>query len=92
MSLSTKLFEYAAMGKPVVATRLPMVERTFPPGSSAPMTPGDPGAMAAAILAFADDPIAREAAVARTAAIVEAGSWEHEAAGFLALVEGMIED
>ena len=45
------------------------------------------GAMADAILAFADDPVAREAAVAHTAEIVEAGSWEHESEGYLALVE-----
>jgi len=92
MSLSTKVFEYAAMGKPVVASRLPMVERTFPPGTVSSYTPGDPEAMADAILAFADDPVAREAAVAHTAEIVKAGSWEHEAKGYLALVERLIED
>ncbi len=41
VSLSTKVFEYAAMGKPVVASRLPMVERTFPPDSVATYDPGD---------------------------------------------------
>ena len=53
VSLSTKVFEYAAMGKPVVASRLPMVERTFPPGSVATYDPGDPASMAAA------DPVVR---------------------------------
>ena len=91
MSLSTKLFEYAAMGKPVVATRLPMVEHTFPAGTVGTYASGDPASMAAAITAFTDDPIAREAAVARTAAIVEAGSWEHEATGYLALVQQLVD-
>ncbi len=90
MSLSTKVFEYAAMGKPVVATRLPMVEHAFPPGTVGTYVSGDAQSMAAAVTAFADDAIAREAAVARTAMIVEAGSWEHEATGYLALVERMI--
>ena len=90
MSLSTKVFEYAAMGKPVVASRLPMVEATFPPGTVAAYPPGDPAAMSKAILAFADDPVAREAAIARTGEIVAAGSWEHEADGYLALVERLI--
>jgi glycosyltransferase involved in cell wall biosynthesis len=92
MSLSTKVFEYAAMGKPVVATRLPMVEATFPPGTVAAYAPGDPAAMASAILAFADDATARDAAVARTAKIVQAGSWEHESTSYLALVERLAAD
>ncbi len=91
MSLSTKVFEYAAMGKPVVATRLPIVEQTFPPGTIATYPPGDPAAMAEAILGFVDEPIAREAAVARTADIVAAGSWEHEATGYLAWVQRLID-
>jgi len=91
MSLSTKVFEYAAMGKPVVATRLPMVEHTFPPGTVWTYGSGDAASMAQAIIDIADDPIAREAAVARTATIVEAGSWEHEATGYLALVQQLID-
>jgi glycosyltransferase involved in cell wall biosynthesis len=92
MSLSTKVFEYGAMGKPVVATRLPMVEHTFPAGTVWTYASGDPASMAGAIIAIADDPLAREAAVARTASIVEAGSWEHEATGYLALVQQLVDD
>jgi glycosyltransferase involved in cell wall biosynthesis len=80
------------MGKPVVASRLPMIKRTFPAGTVAAYAAGDPAAMTEAILAFADDPVAREAAVARTAEIVKAGSWEHEAAGYRALVDRLIAD
>jgi glycosyltransferase involved in cell wall biosynthesis len=92
MSLSTKVFEYAAMGKPVVASRLPMIERMFPAGTVAAYPAGDAAAMTEAILAFADDPVAREAAIARTGEIVAAGSWEREADGYLALVQRLIQD
>ena len=42
------------------------------PARSSTYDPGDAAAMAAAILAFADDPAARERAVARTAEVVQA--------------------
>lgn len=87
VSLSTKVFEYAAMGKPVVASALPMIERTFPPGSVATYEPGDADALAAAILRLVEDTPARTAAVARAAAIVETASWEVESARYLALVD-----
>jgi glycosyltransferase involved in cell wall biosynthesis len=78
-SLSTKIFEYGAMGKPVVASRLPLVERTFPPGSVATYDPGDADGLAAAILALVDDPAAREAGVARTRVRIGDLSWDKEA-------------
>jgi glycosyltransferase involved in cell wall biosynthesis len=92
VSLSTKVFEYAAMGKPVVATRLPMVERTFPRDSVATYEPGDPDSMAAAILSFVDDASARDAAVARTAEIVRSSAWEVEAIRYIELVDRLAGD
>jgi glycosyltransferase involved in cell wall biosynthesis len=90
VSLSTKVFEYAAMGKPVVATRLPLVERTFPPGTVWTYEAGASSSMAEAIVDVAGDDGRRVAAVTATLAIVRAGSWEHEAARFVALVESLL--
>jgi glycosyltransferase involved in cell wall biosynthesis len=92
VSLSTKVFEYAAMGKPVVASRLPMVERTFPTDTISTYDPGDPASMAAALLAVIDDGSGRDAALGRTAAIVEASAWEAEAARYLDLVDALAGD
>ena len=91
LSLSTKVYEYAAMGKPVVATRLPLVERTFPTGTVASYEPGDAISMAAEIVALADDLAAdRDGRVARTAEIVRRSAWEHESVAYLELVERLI--
>jgi glycosyltransferase involved in cell wall biosynthesis len=87
VSLSTKVFEYAAMGKPVVASRLPMVERTFPAGTVRVYEPGDAESLAAQVLALIDDPAARDAAIERTLDVVRASAWEHEAERYVALVE-----
>lgn len=89
-SLSTKLFEYAAMGKPVVASRLPMVERTFPPGTVETYGPGNADDLAAAILRLVDDPAGREQRVGRAQARVHELGWEREAARYLDLIDGLI--
>jgi glycosyltransferase involved in cell wall biosynthesis len=85
-SLSTKIFEYGAMHRPVVASRLPMVERTFPADTVTTYEPGDPEALAAAILGLVDAPAAREGRIERTFARVSALSWEHEADRLAALI------
>jgi glycosyltransferase involved in cell wall biosynthesis len=75
------------MGKPAVASRLPLVERTFPTGSVTTYAPGDPASLATALLAIVDDRQARDAAVARTSERIRELSWEHEADRLAALVE-----
>jgi glycosyltransferase involved in cell wall biosynthesis len=90
VSLSTKLFEYAAMGKPVVATGLPLVEAMFATGTIWTYVAGDPDALAAAILEVVDRPTERSEAVQRTLAIVRAGSWERHAVAYVDLVESLM--
>ena len=85
-SLSTKAYEYAAMDRTVVASRLPLVERTFG-DDVVTYTAGDAAALAAALEAIVDDPPAREARIARARARVGALSWESEARGYLELVD-----
>jgi len=85
-SLSTKAFEYAAMGRTVVASRLPMVERTFA-DDVVTYSPGDADDLAATLLRVVDAPLERDARVARALERVRNLGWEHESARYLALVD-----
>jgi len=87
LSLSTKIFEYAAMGKPVVCSGLPMVDRTLPPGSALTYPPGDAAALAETLHRVAGDAVAREAAVRRLSGFTNGFAWEGEAPRYLAVVE-----
>ncbi len=85
-SLSTKIFEYAAMGKPVVASRLPTVERYFGPDALCYFEPGDPISLAGTLRRLVDEPERRAAAVIAAGQRVRELSWEREAARYVALV------
>jgi len=91
-SLSTKIFEYAAMRRPVVATRLPLVERTFGEGTVATYAAGDAAGFAAAIENLVDHPVERDARVEATHARVVELAWERTVTGYLAVVEGVAAD
>lgn len=86
-SLSTKILEYAAMRRPALASRLPLVERTFPIGTIATYLPGDADDLAACLLRLVDDPVARETAVTASAGLVAGMAWERDAERYLALLE-----
>ena len=85
-SLSTKAFEYAAMRRPVVASRLPMVERTFG-DDVVTYVPGDADDLVLALLRVVDDPVDREARTERALGRVRELGWEHEAPRYRALVD-----
>jgi glycosyltransferase involved in cell wall biosynthesis len=87
LSLSTKVFEYAAMRKPVVASRLPLIESTFGLDAVTTYEPGDADSLARCVLGLVDGPADREARVARTADIVATHSWEREAVRYRALID-----
>ena len=92
LTVSGKVYEAAAMGKPVVATSLPTVELDFPDGAVATYRSGDAEAMAGAILRLVDDPVARERSVARASAIVAELAWENVSRDYVALIERVAED
>jgi glycosyltransferase involved in cell wall biosynthesis len=78
----TKLFEYMAMGKGIVASRLDQLAEVLEHDRTALLvTPGNPEELAAAILHLAQDRAKREAlgAAARRVA-VERHSWSHNVA------------
>jgi glycosyltransferase involved in cell wall biosynthesis len=86
-SLSTKIFEYGAMGKPVIASGLPMIERTFPPGTVTTYEPGNVDDLARRIVEAGADPVDREARVARTTDRVRELAWNREAERYRAVVD-----
>jgi glycosyltransferase involved in cell wall biosynthesis len=88
-SLSTKVFEYSAMGKPVVASRLPMVVATFA-DDVVTYEPGDANDLARAIRNLVGDADPRRARVERARARVQGLSWEVESLRYLALVDGLV--
>ena len=84
-SLSTKILEYAAMHRPAIASRLPLVDRTFL-GAVMTYEPGDGDDLAAQIIRLVADPEDRRTRVERAATIVAAMSWERDAIDYLALL------
>jgi glycosyltransferase involved in cell wall biosynthesis len=92
LTVSGKVYEAAAMGKPVVATSLPTVEHDFPDGAVATYASGDFEGLAVALLRLVDDPTARERSVARASEVVKALAWENAARGYVALIDRLAED
>jgi len=87
LSLSTKVFEYSAMGKPVVASRLPTVEHYFPADTLALYPPGDAVRLADAVLGLVDRPNERAARVAGTERCADSLSWQRQAGRYVDLLE-----
>src|SRR4029078_12976698 len=88
--LPVKLLEYVHMGLPVVASRLPVIERYF--GDDVLLAePGDPASIAAAIEGVRAEPeLARRRAAAASAQLAEI-EWRRQREQYLELVDGLVE-
>jgi glycosyltransferase involved in cell wall biosynthesis len=86
--LPVKLLEYVHMGLPVVASRLPVIERYF--GDDVLLAePGDPGCIAAAIEGVRAEPglaLARARQASQKLAEIE---WRRQRQGYLTLVDDL---
>jgi glycosyltransferase involved in cell wall biosynthesis len=87
LSLSTKIYEYAAMGKPALCSDLPLVARTFGPGAVWTYASGDADSFAGVLAAIVDEPAARERRTAAATARVRDLGWEDEAVRYLAVID-----
>ena len=88
LTVSGKVYEYAAMRKPVVASRLPTVERDF---GDAVRTydSGDADGMADAIIGLVDDDQARQRSIDAASAVVDGLAWDRVSRDYVALVDAL---
>lgn len=90
MLLPVKLLEYVHMGLPVVASRLPVIERYF--GDDVLLAePGDPASIAAAIEGVRADPTAAQMRAERASRRLAKIEWRQQRQGYLDLVDGLVE-
>lgn len=88
--LPVKLMEYVHAGLPVVASRLPAIERYF--GDSALLfEPGSPSALAAALETIVHNPAEARARAARATERLAPLAWPAQRARYLAMVDELVE-
>jgi glycosyltransferase involved in cell wall biosynthesis len=92
LSLPTKILEYAAMGKPTIASDLATVTSYFGRDALSLYKAGDADDLARAILLLVDDPADTSRRMERTAARVAEMGWSHEAAVYVALIDRLVRD
>jgi len=75
-----KMFEYMALGRPIVASDLPPVREVLEDGVTARLVrPGDAAALASAVRELLADPAAAASLAARARARVEGCTWDRRA-------------
>jgi len=91
MSLSTKILEYAAMGKPAICSDLPMVALSFGADAVWLYPSGDHAALTTRIEEVVDDAHGRDARVALATEAVAGMAWEHEAGIYREVVDRLVQ-
>ncbi len=86
-----KLFEYAAMARPIVATDLPALREILPHDAAYYVSPGDPAATAVGILWIADHPEEANAMAERARRAVERYTYRNRATAIVAFCRQICE-
>jgi glycosyltransferase involved in cell wall biosynthesis len=90
--LPVKLLEYAALGVPVIATRIPAIEAYFSESAVAFVDPEDPQALARQIVELHHDPARARSMAANAADVIARHSWEQERQRYFAVIDRLLED
>jgi glycosyltransferase involved in cell wall biosynthesis len=88
-ALSSKLFEYVAMGVPVISAALPTICEHFDESEVLFFRPGDATSLAAALMETAADPDGAAARAAKARLRYSAYSWQVNASRYRALLAGL---
>lgn len=86
---TNKMYEYVALQRPVLASRLDSVAAYFPDDALLYFKPGSDEELAAALASAVRDPDAAARRVTRAAEIYEALRWEKEKLRYLSAYEGL---
>ncbi len=86
-----KLFEYAAMARPIVATDLPALREILPANAARYVAPGDPAAAAAGIMWVATHPVEADAMADRAREAVQRYTYRNRAAAIVAFCQSLCE-
>lgn len=86
-----KLFEYAAMERPIVATDLAALREVIPADAARYVSPGDPAALAAGIVWAVTHPDEAAAMAVRARRAVETHTYAHRASAILAFCRQICE-
>jgi glycosyltransferase involved in cell wall biosynthesis len=89
-ALSTKLFEYCALGIPAVVADLPTIRAHFDASEMLFFEPGDPLSLGDALIAVGRDPVAAAERAEAAKRRLEQYSWSVSRERYLALLDRLV--